>query len=176
MAKKVPYSKLQTKLIIPTEEITFKDSVIEVKTYLPIQEKLALMERVIEYSHEPESNYSNPVKTEIYLNLEVLFTYTNIAFTDKQREDVPKLYDEVVHSGLLDAVLGVIPQSEYEGIAAAIKKAVKAIYRYQNSVMGVLDIISNDYENTNLDVIEIGEKLKNLDNVDLIKDVLTKIG
>jgi archaellum component FlaF (FlaF/FlaG flagellin family) len=77
---------------------------------------------------------------------------------------------------LLDAVLGVIPQSEYEGIAAAIKKAVKAIYRYQNSVMGVLDIISNDYENTNLDVIEIGEKLKNLDNVDLIKDVLTKIG
>jgi hypothetical protein len=42
--------------------------------------------------------------------------------------------------------------------------------------MGVLDNISRDYKNTELDIETIQEKLANGENVEFLKDVLAKLG
>ena len=39
------------------------------------------------------NNFANPVKLNVFLRLEIIFNYTNISFTDKQKEDLVKLYD-----------------------------------------------------------------------------------
>jgi hypothetical protein len=41
------------------------------------------MGRVVELAHEQDCNFSNPVKSAVIRDLEVVFAYTNLSFTDK---------------------------------------------------------------------------------------------
>ena len=64
---KVPFSKLKCKINEEIKQVKLNDEItIEVKQYLPIQEKLALIGRVIELAHMQDENYSNPVKAAVF--------------------------------------------------------------------------------------------------------------
>ena len=67
-------------------------------------------------------------------------------------------------------------EAEYNEILSGIKKTVKAVYDYQNSVFGILDSITTDYSNLNLDATNIQKALADPENMDLLKQVLTKLG
>lgn len=173
---KVPFTKFKCKIDDSVKQVQFNDEItIEVKQYLPIQEKLELIGKVIMQAHEPDVNYPNPVKLRVFADLEIIFSYTNIAFTDKQKEDLAKLYDLLVSSGVLDLVLENLPEDDYLNIITDINKSAKAIYDYQNSVLGVLDTVKTDYSNTELDVNNIQDALKSED-FSLIKDIVNKLG
>jgi len=43
-------------------------------------------------------------------------------------------------------------------------------------VLGILDTVSQDYSNLDLDATEIQKKLADKDNLALVRDVLTKLG
>ena len=57
-----------------------------------------------------------------------------------------------------------------------IEESIEAYYKYRNSVMGILENISADYSNLNLDATEIQNKLADPNNMALLKDVLAKLG
>jgi hypothetical protein len=137
---------------------------------------LDIVASIVNRAHDGESNFSNPIKVDIYTTLEILFNYTNINFTDKQKEDVLKLYDLVIGSGLYNEVLKLIPTEEYNRLTKAIDDTITAVYAYQNSVMGVLDTISTDYSNLSLDATDIQSKLADPKNMEFLKSVLTKLG
>ena len=174
---KVAFSKLKCKINDSIKEVKLNDEItIEVKQYLPIQEKLALIGRVVELAHEQDANYSNPVKAAVYKDLEIVFAYTNLTFTDKQKEEPAKLYDLLLSSGYLKTILDNIPCEEYCIIGNGIYDSIKSVYAYQNSIFGILDNLKQDYSNLNLDVNEISSKLTNPESLDLVKDILTKLG
>ena len=174
---KVAFSKLKCKINDSIKEVKLNDEItIEVKQYLPIQEKLALIGRVVELAHEQDANYSNPVKAAVYKDLEIVFAYTNLTFTDKQKEEPAKLYDLLLSSGYLKTILDNIPCEEYCIIGNGVHDSIKSVYAYQNSIFGILDNLKQDYSNLNLDVNEISSKLTNPESLDLVKDILTKLG
>lgn len=172
---KVSFTKLGLKVNQDFEMIEFNGQMIEVKQYLPVNEKLELISNVINLAHD-ENNFSNPVKVSIYTTLEIMYAYTNINFTEKQKENVLKLYDGVVSSGLFDAIVENIPAEEWEDLQETVWHTISNIYNYKNSVMGVLETISTDYSNLNLDASEIQAKLSDPENLTLLKDVITKLG
>ena len=172
---KVSLIKLGLKVNQDIKNIEFNEQIIEVKQYLPINEKLELISSVIN-SAADENNFSNPVKENVFLTLEILYHYTNINFTDKQKEDPVKLYDLVVSSGLVNKVTDLIPEEELDEVINGVAQSVKAIYTYRNSVLGILESISKDYSNLDLDATEIQQKLADPDNMALLKQVLTKLG
>lgn len=172
---KVSLTKLGLKVNQNVKNIEFNEQIIEVKQYLPINEKLELISSVIN-SAADENNFSNPVKENVFLTLEILYHYTNINFTDKQKEDPVKLYDLVVSSGLVNKVTDLIPEEELDEVINGVAQSVKAIYAYRNSVLGILESISQDYSALNLDATEIQQKLADPDNMALLKQVLTKLG
>ena len=172
---KVSLTKLGLKVNQNVKNIEFNEQIIEVKQYLPINEKLELISSVIN-SAADENNFSNPVKENVFLTLEILYHYTNINFTDKQKEDPVKLYDLVVSSGLVNKVTDLIPEEELDEVINGVAQSVKAIYTYRNSVLGILESISQDYSALNLDATEIQQKLADPDNMTLLKQVLTKLG
>ena len=172
---KVSFAKLGLVKNQEAKNVEWGEYSIEVKQYLPINEKLNLISNVINAAHD-ENNYSNPVKVDVYTALEIMYAYTNINFTDKQKEDVTKLYDLIVSSGLYAKVLEVIPSNEHCNLLNAIKKSIDAIYAYQNSVMGILDTISTDYSNLDLDASEIQKKIGDPENMELLRNILTKLG
>lgn len=173
---KVPFTKLKCKINEDSVPVQIGEETIAVKQYLPIQEKLELIGNVVMQAHEQDANYSNPVKAGVYRDLELIFAYTNINFTDKQKEDLPKLYDMLKSSGVLSTIIEAIPADEYTEIMFGIEDSIEAIYKYQNSALGILDTIKADYSNLEYDANAIKESLGNPENLSLLKDVLTKLG
>jgi hypothetical protein len=172
---KLAYSKLGIKSIKETENIIFNEQNIEIKKYLPINEKLKIVEKMLEYSSDDKRFY-NVGKIEVYLTLEIIYNYTNIVFTDKQKEDPTKLYDNIVNSELMETIISMIPEKEIEFLKNLVDDSIKSIYQYTNSALGILDAITQDYSNLNLDASEIQAKLADPSNLELLKNVLTKLG
>ena len=172
---KVSLTKLGLKVNQDFEMIEFNGQMIEVKQYLPVNEKLELISNVIN-SAQDENNFSNPVKVNIFTILEMMYAYTNINFTEKQKEDPTKLYDLLTSSGLVEKVVDVIPEEEISEIIDGVTNSIKSIYEYRNSALGILESISADYSALNLDAEEIQKKLGDPENMAFLKDVLKKLG
>ena len=172
---KVSFTKLGLKKKEEIKNITINDQVIEVKQYLPISDKINIITNVIENSAD-DNNFANPVKVEVFANLEIMYAYTNIGFTDKQKEDPTKLYDLLEENGIIAEVIAAIPENEYALLLGWIDETIEAFYTYRNSVMGIMEQISADYSNLSLDATEIQQKLADPQNLELLKNVMTKLG
>lgn len=176
MAKeKVTFAKLKLSIDNSVKEVLFNEKTIEVKQYLPMEEKLNIVSNILNYSAEDQKFY-NQGKIEVFLTLEMVYAYTNIIFTDKQKEDSVKLYDIIVSSGLWIAILEAIPEGEVDLIKTMIKKTLKGVYTYTNSIYGILDNVVADYANMDLDAGDIQKKLADPENLSLVKEILTKLG
>lgn len=173
---KVPFTKLKCKINENEIPVQIGEETIFVKQYLSIQDKLGLIGRVVEFAHEQDNNFSNPVKAGVYRDLEIVFTYTNISFTDKQKEDLPKLYDMLYSSGVIKAIIDNIPQDEYMSIVCGINDSVEAIYKYQNSALGILDGIKNNYSETSFDVAKLQDAVKDISDTPLVKEIMPLLG
>ena len=172
---KLTLNKLGLKSTVEIKPIVWNEQTIEVKQYLPIEDKLKIVENVLNYSAEDKRFY-NVGKIEVFLTLEVFQNYTNITFTDKQKENPAKLYDNLNTSGLVNSIIEVIPEQEFLFLYKLVKKTIKSVYSYSNSVMGILEAVQQDYKDVNFDTEQIKEQLSGLDNLSMLKDILTKLG
>ena len=177
---KVPFSKLQAKVDGGATSIFYynlagEEIYYEVKHYLPFKEKLDLVSRIINQSID-DNGFYNPMRVKLYMVLEITYTYTNLSFTDKMKEDPFKLYDILVSTGIFTDIVNVIREKDWQEIQENVWSTIKNIYDYRNSVMGILENVVADYNNLNLDATEIQEKLADPENMALLKDVLNKLG
>lgn len=174
---KVAFTKLGLKLNTDVKAFKYNNFDIEVKQYLPVEEQLELIAAAVNAVVATDANkFLNPVKLKMYMSLELVFHFTNITFTDKQKENLPKLYDLLESNGIIADVINCIPGWLYDGLMSDAWKIAKNMYEYSNSAYGILDSISNDYENLDLDIEALKNKLANADNLDIVKDVVTKLG
>ena len=172
---KIGFTKLSLKRKNEVKTITINNNQIEIKQYLPVNDKLDLIARVINGAHD-QNNFPNPIKIEVIGTLEMIMAYTNISFTEKQKEDIPKLYDLLEENGVIKDIISQIPEDEYNFIIDGINKTVDAVYTYNNSVLGILEAISKDYSNLDFDATQIQKKMADPENLKLVRDVLTKLG
>ena len=172
---KLAFSKLGLKANNEIVNIHFNDQIIEVKQYISVNDKLKLISEVINNTID-EHNFCNPVKVKVYLALGILDYYTNINFTEKQKEDPVKLYDCFQSSKLLHQICDVIPEEEFNDLTEGTWDSINAIYTYNNSAMGIMDNLGKDYSSLNFDASAIQEKLGNAENVEFLKEVLAKLG
>ena len=174
---KIAFSKFGLKPNTDIKTIEFNGQNIEILQYLPIQKKLGLIGRVISMAHEEDANYSNPVKLRVFTELELVFEYTNISFTDKQKEDLPKLYDTLCSSGLLAVILEALPTSEYTGIVNGVAESTEAIYKYQNSVLGILSILTGDMQDIeNIDIAGMKQALVEIAQSPMLQELIPELG
>ena len=172
---KVAFGKLQLTKNNEVKTFSWKDQTIEVRQYLPTDEKTQLFERILDNSTD-DNGYYNITKINFWIDLEIVFTYTNITFTEKQKEDLFKLYDLIKGSGLLDLIKENMNKEELSEILTTVWEEVKEIYRYASSALGIMKSITTDYDALNLEADSIQEKISNPENLTLLKDVLTKLG
>ena len=173
---KIPFSKLGLSKDTSITLVEWNDQNIEVKNYLPIKEKIELVENIVNKSVD-ENGYYNPIKIYVNTIIEVINSYTNISFTEKQKEDIEKLYDLLVSSGFSGKIIGEsINPYEYQKIRQWVNELINSIYSYKNSIFGILDTISTDYKDLDLNALKIKEEIADPESLTLLKDVLTKLG
>ncbi len=178
---KVPFSKLDSKINSDIKNIKFINSKgeevsIEVKYYLPVEEKMEMISKILNQSID-ENGYYNPIRLQIYTVLEVIFAYTNLTFTAKQKENTFKLYDQLISTGIFQEVVSKIFEEDWKEIQTALTTIITNIYNYKNSIAGILDTLTlEDYSGLELDATKIQSLLGDENNLDLLRQVLTKLG
>jgi hypothetical protein len=90
------------KLKINSEVKTFDfcGQKVEVPQYLPARDKYDLL--MITLQNSFEDGIYNEFKLNLYFELNLVYMYTNISFTEKQREDEFKLYDNLKSNGFFE--------------------------------------------------------------------------
>lgn len=171
---KLSYSKLKLKIKTEIKTIKYNDCEIEVKTYLPIAEKMMLIANVVQSTID-NPKFINPIKQDVCLKIEIVKQYTNINFTEKQLEDAGVLYDELINSGLLGQVLSIIGEAEFNYLVVALNTVIESIWKYNNSALGIMEELINQAQNLNMDVEKLQETVSNPENLQTIKNVLTKL-
>jgi hypothetical protein len=73
-------------------------------------------------------------------------------------------------------IQNAIPSEEFDDLNDGVWDSIESIYSYKNSVMGVLDNMSNDYSSLDFDAAAIQQKLGDGENVEFLKEVLAKLG
>ena len=173
---KIAFSKFGAKVDASIKTIDIKEQVIEVRQYLPVNDKLQLIGNVIEYAHDIERNFANPLKSEVYFAIEVIRAYTNITFTEKQLEEPQKLYDALESNGIIDAIFDAIPEKEMIVLRENLAETSYAFYTYRNSVFGIIDNISQDYTDTEFNITELQKKIASPEALDLLKKLSARLG
>lgn len=175
--QKVGLTKLGLKKNTNLIPLEWSDQIIQIKEYLPIEDKIGVIERIVNQSLD-DNNFANPARVMINTVLEVIFAYTtNINFTDKQKEDRLGLYDLLVSSGLWRAIENKLAEAgELSIIQITVREVIDEVYKYKNSALGILQAVSEDYGNLDLDAEKIREKIGNKENVEFLKDVMDKLG
>lgn len=173
---KVPFSKLGLKKAKEDiKTIEFNGISIEVKQYLPIDDKLQFVVNVITNAADGNRFY-NPIKMEAFTTLEFLFMYTNLSFTDTQKKDLSKLFDIIVSNGLAEQILMAIPEDEKVGVRNLVYASANGIYAQMNSAMAVVEAFANaDISDMTNQVTDLQAKLADPENLNLLRDVMKKL-
>lgn len=147
---------------------------IEIKQFLPLEKKLEVLTNIINNSID-ERGFYNTARIDFNIKMEMLYSYTNIKFTEKQKENSMKLYDNFVASGLMKQIWNLIPEDDRDWFEKHTNANVISIMKYRNSVYGILDALKTDYSDLNLDVESIREQLANDGNITNLKEIIDKM-
>ena len=133
---KVAFSTLKLKQNKDVKTFKFADKDIEVLQYLPASDKYDLIMGTLQECSV--DNVFNEFLKEIYFNLNLVFMYTNLTFTDKQKEDMTELYDILDSNGFFNMVIENIPKEEYEFLVLCMEEVQTAMESYEQSIAGAL--------------------------------------
>lgn len=134
------YSDL--KLSINNEVITttVNEVEIEVQRYLPIEDKIDLIEVALQKAEE--NGIYNEMKLAMYFDLYIIYMYTNLEFTDEEKMDEYKLYNELESNGVISAVLGTL--EEYEILFHYLNIMKEAKIKYKTSAAAMIQTFIQD--------------------------------
>lgn len=172
---KISLSKITPIKKVEPQIITIGDQNIEVVQYLPVQEKMEMLEYILNHTID-ETGFFNPTRLEVFFTLFMIKTYTNISITDKMIEEAPKTYDLLEMNGIIEKVIAAIPEQEYADILETVDKTSQHVVTHLNSFAGMMKSVLADYQATQMDVEALTKALSDPNQVGLIKDVIAKMG
>lgn len=139
---KVSYANLKLKTNTNVKTFDFEGTEIEVLQYLPIEDKYALISLTLQNSKE--DNIYNELKLDMYFHLYLVYLYTNLSFTDKQRENENKIYDTLKSNGFIDKMLENLPEGEYSDLLIFLNEQKNLNMEYGNTVAAIISKFIND--------------------------------
>ena len=139
---KISYANLKLKVDKSVETFDFNENKIEVLRYLPIEDKRDLVEITLQKAEE--NGIYNPVLLDMYFHLHLVYMYTNLSFTEKQKENEAKIYDALACNGFFHKFFEVLPEDEYEDLMDYIEDIMEDIMTYKNTAGAVLQSIIQD--------------------------------
>ena len=138
---KVTFGSLKLKKTEEVNKISIADKEIEVKTYLPIEDKYDLIQATL--LEAAEGIGFNEVLLE--LNLNIIYLYTNLTFTDLQRQDKFKLYDILETNNIINDVIEAIPEKEFKILINLFNKELNRMIEENRSAAGIVNNLIGDF-------------------------------
>lgn len=152
------FSELELKINDKVRTLKFKNKDIKVKQYLPIQDKLNLVQIALQQSLD-EGIYNDGLLTAYFHTYVVMF-YTDLEFTDEEKQDVLTLFNLMDSENLIGSVIELIPQSEFGDLLEMLNNQQKNNMIFKQSAAYVIgqfiDALPSQME-------KVGEIVNNFD-------------
>ena len=139
---KVSYANMKLKVNTSVKTFEFGGQKVQVLQYLPSQDKYDLL--MITLQKSIEHGAYNEFKLNLYFELNLVYMYTNISFTEKQREDEFKLYDNLKSNGFFEKFYQTMNEEEYNELFSQLNAIKNASSAYRMSAGGVLNRLIED--------------------------------
>lgn len=136
------YKDLNLKAVKDSSFVTVNDKEIEVLHYLPIADKIDLIQIALQKAME--NGIYNEMKLEVYFNLNLIYMYTNLEFEVDDLEDEFKLYDELESNNVFLSVISAIPQEEYDALLNFLTLTKKNYEKNKRSAAALLQSVIQD--------------------------------
>lgn len=172
---KVAFSKVTPIKAIDAKSIQLGEITVKVIQYLPVDDKAQLISELLSYTIDSTGAY-NPMRLKIWFDVLLLKYYSDINITDKQLENVSKLYDALVINNIIDTVVENIPNNEYKMLWSSAVMCAKNIVNFNNSLVGMLNTINADYAIAKDDIDKTIDKIENPEALKTVKEILEKVG
>ena len=139
---KVSYANLKLKTNTDVNTFEFQGQTIEVLKYLPIDDKYDLV--MIALQKAEQDGIYNPILLDLYFHLYLVYMYTNVSFTERQKDNEPHLYDTLASNGFMKQFLDTIEIEEYEELMLYVDEIMETTLRYKNTAGAVLQSVIQD--------------------------------
>ena len=157
---------------IENKEITYDGYTFNVRSWIPMEDKLALIGNIINASIDDNTFY-NPARLHIFYVMNMVKEYTDIDFKEM---NIMYAYDLLDVSGLWDIIEKYIDENEINFIKQNIKETITNIYAYKNSVLGMIDAMNQKSEDLKIDGEALQKVIGNPENLTLVKQILDNLG
>lgn len=127
---------------MPNKTITLNEKTIQVKSYLPISDKMDVVQITIQKADN--GRYIDQLALDMFFELNLVYSYSNIEVTQEDRDDQFALYDRWTQDGTINAVISAIPDEEYNKLSEAIDETVEDLMRYRGTAAAVVNSFIQD--------------------------------
>ena len=123
--------------------VKYQETEIKVLKYLPIEDKIQLIDMALSNAKEINGLY-NDLKLEQFFNLYIIYYYTDLSFTEKQKEDESKLYDLMESNGLIIDVIAGMDENEYNNLRDQMLQIKYSREKYYTSAAALMQSMIQD--------------------------------
>ena len=169
------YSDLDLKTQTDSKIITINGIEIEVFQYLPILEKYKLINLTL--AESLENNVYNPIKAEVFFNLNLIFNYTTLSFSAEEIMNPYELFDNLEKNKVVEKIISIIPETEYKYLLENLVTTMTRNTQYIQSVAASLDVVFDKLSKITEGLDELKEGIKSGDfNVENITNLAENLG
>jgi hypothetical protein len=171
---KISFNKLTPIKSVDPTIVTIGENEITVERYLPMADKAAFVERVLNAVID-DTGFINPMRLDVMFHIELIKTYTNISITDKMMENAGKTYDLLEINNILNTIIDAIPETEYQNVLAYVEGIIERIVTFNHSFVGSMRTMLKDYSVTDLDVKTLMDQLKDVEKSEVLQNVMQQL-
>lgn len=136
------YSDLNLKINTNTNIVKIGDKEIKVLQYLPLEDKIDLIQIALQKSEE--NGIYNEMKLDMYFNLYIVYMYTDLEFTDEQKANEFTLYNELQSNEIIINIIGAIDEDEYITLIDYLEMMKKNNEKYKRSAAALFQTMIQD--------------------------------
>ena len=161
-------------------EFTFHGETISVRSWLPTATKIEFIQFVIGHAMNPDHGTFSPAVVDCFETIAYIKYFTDIEFSDEDLSNPSQLADEIIHSGLLQEIKGIVEfqdSHEWNEISLLLLDTISAVERFNASFAGTMTAMSGNATELGDQLDAIMDKLKNkkgLEEIAAIKEFIDK--
>ena len=144
------------------KEITIGKLTFKVKPYLSVEDRTQIMQLAVQEAWEDD--HVNDIKMEAYADIFAIIYCTNIEFTDEEKADPIKIYDDLQNAGLLEKIVETLPDywdyNYAHGIADAKAGFMGLLNRVVEQIPAYIEQLQDELQNLPPELLQKINQLK----------------
>lgn len=138
------------------KEVTIGKLTFKVKPYLPVEDKVQIIQLAVQEAWEDD--HVNDAKMDAYADVFAIMYCTNIEFTDEEKADPIKIYDELQNAGLLEKIVETLPEywdyNYAHGLADAKSGFIGWLNRFVEQLPTYVEQLQKELKNISPELLE----------------------